>query len=1033
MSEKRRHSVDIPLSKTLVAMRRNRSLRDPTTNSMSKFPAFTDHNWETNSCNGVHLASEHGTQNSIGPRNRGRHERLGSDSERSNGPRKLTKPKLNSYKKSGAVILEGDDLVNTKAIDKLVRARLSLDGAHDMKLLEEYNSIRRGTKELDLSWISHSRNCLKEDADSCSENNNLGPEVSERAEARPRKKTGYVKPLKASEVVDDGARSCVGSPSLTVSDARMDASSVSTSLFADEETEFLRSSHQGCGITCCWSRTPKFRNSNQPIGVEENHPLLLAEAKEMNHTESPCFRRDLALYSDYSRSLSDKFRPRSFDEVVGQDVVTQSLSSAILKGKLASLYLFHGSRGTGKTSTARIFAAAINCIATDREKPCGFCRQCVLFFSGRCRDAREVDSSKMNRTSRIKALIKNAATPPISSRYKVFILDECQLLRSETWTFFLNALEELPRHVIFVMITDDLDKLPQNSLSRCQKYHFPKIREVDIVTKLQRICVEENLEFDLAALEFVASKSNGSVRDAEAMLDQLGLLGKRITMPLVYELNGIVSDEELLELLDLALSSDTSNTVRRARELMRSRVDPMQLISQLANLIMDILAGRCQSGNSCGGRNSLGRFNSEADLQKLRHALKVLSETEKQLKMSKSQTTWLTVALLQFSAGDSSLSDGSDSRACFKSSCQKEDGFCSTPKVENFDCSASHLHNLCESQRSRIHVDTAGKLELIWSRAVETCQSNKLKKFLRKEGKLSSVCISQDLAIVEVDFGKQVHVCKAEKSWKIIASSLQLVLGCNVEIRINLIGSPAITKNTKVKKSSFSLLSCSCGISEDLELVNVDGDNHSEGSRPSSAAVKVELTDKMSSVDGKDLVAIRDTEGNTLSTIANTSNRIVQVGLPETSELEFDTLVQRKSLDSAVHHRGIQDLGNQPSCFSKTFKLKKILNTSEAACTICLRIQPEKLEMCVPQKTSQETYFHKNDPFFLSSSSNTQKTSSNISPDEDRSSRDPENDAMMHRWRSPKSSAQLSKKQQRRSHLVGWVLPCSTAQEFSET
>ncbi|XP_068646046.1 protein STICHEL-like 2 isoform X2 [Aristolochia californica] len=1030
MSEKRRHSVDIPLSKTIVAMRRVRSLRDPTTNSMSKFPAFIDHDWETNSCNGVLPAAEHGSQKSVGSRNRVRRERLGSDSEWSHGARKLPKSKLHSYKKSGGVVIEGGDLVSTKEIDKLVRARLSLDGVHEMKLLEGLSSIDRGNKELDLTWVSHSGNCLKEDADSCSEHNNLGLEVSERPGKKTRKKTEYTKPLKPSKVVDDGARSCVGSPSLTLSDARMDASSVSTSIFADEETEFLGSSHRGCGISCCWSRTPKFRNSNQHTDVEENHPLLLAEAKDMNHTESACFRRDLALYSDYTRSLSDKFRPRSFDEVVGQDVVTQSLLSAILKGRIASLYLFHGPRGTGKTSTARIFAAAVNCLSMDLGKPCGFCRHCVLFFSGRCRDAREVDSAKMNRTSRIKALIKNAAIPPISSRFKVFIIDECQLLRGEIWTLFLNALDELPRHVVFVMITDDLDKLPRNYLSRCQKYHFPKIREGDIVTKLVRICVEENFEFDKAALEFIATKSNGSVRDAETMLDQLGLLGKQITMSLVYELNGIISDDELLELLDLALSSDTSNTVRRARELMRSRVDPMQLISQLANLIMDILAGRCQSGNSSAGRNFLGRVTF--DLQKLRHALKVLSETEKQLKMSKSQTTWLTVALLQFSAGDSSLSDGSDLRACSKSSYHKEDGFCSTSKVENFDCSASHLHNLCESQRSRIQVDTAGKLEMIWSRAVEKCQSNRLKKFLRKEGKLSSVCVGQDLAIVEVDFGKQDHVFKAEKSWKVIASSLQLVLGCNVEIRINLILSPSTTKSTKVKKLSFSLLSCSRGMSEDLGPANVVGDNHSDGSRPSSAAVKIKVADKISSIDGKDLVAIRDAEGNTLSTVTNTSHRLVQAGLPDASESEFDTSVQKKGPDSADRCQVIQELETQPSCFSKTFKLKKILNTSEAACTICLRIQPEKFETCVPQKTSQETYFHKNDPFFLSSSSNTQMTSSNISPDEDRSSRDPEIDAMMHSWRSPKSPAQVPKKQQRRSHLVGWVLPCSTAQEFSE-
>ncbi|EEF39046.1 replication factor C / DNA polymerase III gamma-tau subunit, putative [Ricinus communis] len=186
---------------------------------------------------------------------------------------------------------------------------------------------------------------------------------------------------------------------------------------------------------------------------------------------------------------------------------------------------------------------------------------------------------RINRVERIRALIKNAAIPPVSSRFKVFIVDECHLLQGETWATILNSLENLSQHVVFVTVTPHLDKLPRSVVTHSQKYHFPKIKDADIAVKLKNICIEEGIDFDQVALDFIAAKSNGSLRDAEMMLDQMSLLGKRITMSLAYELVRVVSDDELLDLLDLVLSSDTSNTVIRARELMRSRIDPIQIVS----------------------------------------------------------------------------------------------------------------------------------------------------------------------------------------------------------------------------------------------------------------------------------------------------------------------------------------------------------------------------------------------------------------------------------------------------------------------
>ncbi|KAK6123605.1 hypothetical protein DH2020_042658 [Rehmannia glutinosa] len=523
--------------------------------------------------------------------------------------------------------------------------------------------------------------------------------------------------------------------------------------YRNEDVGFMESCHQGCGISSCWSRTRKFRDSNLLPDVEEQPLLLTGESLDSPYVESP-------------RSLSQKFMPKSFGELVGQSTIATSLLSAISNRQITSLYLFHGPRGTGKTSAENI------------------CR-CVKLS----RDVKEVDS--------------------------VYVIDECHLLNKETWAIILNGLEELPRNVVFIMVTPNLDKLPRSAVSKFQRYHFQRVKEVDIANRLGKICVQEGIEFDQDALSFIATKSNGSLRDGEMMLDQLSLLGKKITVSLVYEVNGVVSNDELLDLLQLALSSDASNTVRRARELMKSRIEPLQLISQLANLIMDILAGKFPDGVSEARRKLFGTDNllasqiilsavaAEADMHQLSHALKILSQTEKQLRMSKNQTTWLTVALLQLSSVGPSH-DVSNARLSTRTLNPPDSDFHSTSSTgESLKCSVACACDDVESEKIGIK-DDKENLELVWLRAIGMCTSSSLKKFLLKRGKLVSIRLNNGTSVAELEFDRPDYVSKAEKSWKVIAGALQHILGYNVELRINLANNDA-----KLKKSYFSLFNCS--------------------------------------------------------------------------------------------------------------------------------------------------------------------------------------------------------------------------------
>ncbi|CAM6101493.1 unnamed protein product [Calypogeia fissa] len=179
---------------------------------------------------------------------------------------------------------------------------------------------------------------------------------------------------------------------------------------------------------------------------------------------------------------------------------------------------------------------------------------------------------------------------PATSRCRVVIIDDCDCLPTEAWNTFLKALDKAAWQVVFVLITTDAKKVPRTTISRCQKFLFSKIKE-EVLHRLQSLAEMEGMEVEESALALVAARSQGSLRDAEIVLDQLSLLGKKVSLSMVQEMVGLVSDEKLIEFLDLAMSSEAVSTVRCIRDLLDGRVEPLALVSQLATLITDVLAG----------------------------------------------------------------------------------------------------------------------------------------------------------------------------------------------------------------------------------------------------------------------------------------------------------------------------------------------------------------------------------------------------------------------------------------------------------
>lgn len=245
--------------------------------------------------------------------------------------------------------------------------------------------------------------------------------------------------------------------------------------------------------------------------------------------------------------LYRKYRPDTFNNVVGQDYTVQMLRKAIETGKNAHAYIFTGPRGTGKTSSAKIFAKALNCLHPVEGSPCGECEACLNFKNSS--DIIEIDAASNNGVDEIRELINNVKLVPSSFKYKVYIIDEVHMLTASAFNALLLTLEEPPAHVVFILATTDIQNVPITILSRCQRFDFKPINKQDLVERLRYVATEEGISITDEAMEEIALISAGGMRDALGMLDQLASNGKEITLELVSSYFGSISAKKIDKLL----------------------------------------------------------------------------------------------------------------------------------------------------------------------------------------------------------------------------------------------------------------------------------------------------------------------------------------------------------------------------------------------------------------------------------------------------------------------------------------------------
>ncbi|MBD2498376.1 DNA polymerase III subunit gamma/tau [Nostoc sp. FACHB-280] len=292
--------------------------------------------------------------------------------------------------------------------------------------------------------------------------------------------------------------------------------------------------------------------------------------------------------------LHHKYRPKSFAELVGQEAIATTLINAIRTTKIAPAYLFTGPRGTGKTSSARILAKSLNCLQSDKPtaEPCGVCDVCQGITKGYSLDVIEIDAASNTGVDNIRELIEKAQFAPVQCRYKVYVVDECHMLSTQAFNALLKTLEEPPKHVVFVLATTDPQRVLPTIISRCQRFDFRRIQLEAMVKHLNAIAWKESIDISEAAVTLVAQISQGGLRDAESLLDQLALLSGQVTPERVWDLVGSVSERDLLVLLS-AIAQDNPETILDcSRHILDRGREPLTILQNLANLYRDLLIAK---------------------------------------------------------------------------------------------------------------------------------------------------------------------------------------------------------------------------------------------------------------------------------------------------------------------------------------------------------------------------------------------------------------------------------------------------------
>ena len=359
------------------------------------------------------------------------------------------------------------------------------------------------------------------------------------------------------------------------------------------------------------------------------------------------------------QALYRKYRPQTFDDVVGQMAVTQTLKTQLLSGKLSHAYLFTGSRGTGKTTSAKILAKAVNCENPQDGNPCNCCKACVAIDSGSCMDVLEIDAASNNGVDNVRDLRDDAIYTPSQVRMRVYIIDEVHMLSISAFNALLKIIEEPPEHLLFILATTELHKVPATILSRCQRFSFRRISQDDIAARLQYVAYQERIDLDDSAARVLARLADGAMRDGLSLLDQCAsaTVGE-LTADRVYSCLGIAGIMECGKLMEHIAAHDTGKALALVDRFYADGKDMGALLDELACLTRDFLILKTAPGE---GLSMLSGVASDGEVKTLA------------AKFSVGELARMMEIIQQTAAGFTrSTSRRMDAELCIVSLCQPE-------------------------------------------------------------------------------------------------------------------------------------------------------------------------------------------------------------------------------------------------------------------------------------------------------------------------------------------------------------------------
>ena len=353
------------------------------------------------------------------------------------------------------------------------------------------------------------------------------------------------------------------------------------------------------------------------------------------------------------KPFHQKYRPLNLDELVGQEFISITLKQALISQKIAPAYLFNGPRGTGKTSSARIFAKSLNCLSSEQPtpNPCGKCELCIQIAEGNALDIIEIDAASNTGVENIREIIDRARFAPTQARWKVYVIDECHMLSTAASNALLKTIEEPPERVVFILATTNPERVINTIQSRCQKFDFKRISSNTIFNNLSAIANKESIKFEDQALKLIAKRSNGGMRDAQSLLDQLSLLPNGVTTKNVQSLLGEVSENDLTDLINALINNEPESLLISCNNLYDAGNEPNEILVGLLNITRDLLLKTLNNNysemyyTSIEFQDELNKFSYNISKNRIIDWHNKLKNVDYQIKTSDNPRLWLEIHL----------------------------------------------------------------------------------------------------------------------------------------------------------------------------------------------------------------------------------------------------------------------------------------------------------------------------------------------------------------------------------------------------